>query len=260
MLVVVSPAKNLNAQLDLSEHKNLKLTQPQFKQELKKLVALMQNFAPHELAKLQHTNDKIAELNFTRWQGWQDDFDLSNSLPSSFAFAGPVFQNLDAFSLNEQQLKRAQKQLRIISGLYGILRPLDLMQNYRLEMGTKLSFENYKSLYDFWGDRLVENLMQEFAEDEDKSLINLASNEYFKAIAGIKKRIRVIDIEFKQLKAGKYKTVVIYTKMARGQMARHIIENQLETPESIKSFDWQGYEFNPTLSNTKTWTFTREHP
>lgn len=260
MLVLVSPAKNLNSQMDLTQFANLDLTQPEFKQELKKLVALMQKFAPQDLAKLQSTNDKISELNFTRWQSWSNEFNLENSLPASFAFAGPVFQNLNAASMNATELQRAQNQLRILSGLYGILRPLDLMQNYRLEMGTKLSFENYKNLYDFWDQKLVENLMSQLQSHKEKSIINLASKEYFKAILPIKKLIQVINIEFKQLKGGKFKTLVIYTKMARGQMARFILQNNIQSPEDVKKFDWQGYKFNESLSDQLNWTFTRDCP
>lgn len=260
MLVLVSPAKNLTKNLDLSKYADLKFTQPQFKAELDKLVALMQKFAPHQLAELQATSDKIAELNFTRWQSWEQDFSVKNSLAAALAFAGPVFQNLDAINMNLAELKIAQNKLRILSGLYGILRPLDLMQNYRLEMGTKLSFENYKNLYEFWGDKLVKNLIEELESHSNKSIINLASNEYFKSVAKIKQEYRVIDIEFKQLKAGKLKTVVIYTKMARGKMAQYIIKNQLDEPEQLKAFNLDDYEFNQNLSDEHKWTFTREHP
>lgn len=260
MLVLVSPAKNLNKNLDLSKHLDLKYTQPQFKAELEKLVALMQKFAPHQLAQLQATSDKIAELNFIRWQSWGQDFSIKNSLPAALAFAGPVFQNLNAFNMNLEELKIAQNKLRILSGLYGILRPLDLMQNYRLEMGTKLSFESYKNLYEFWDDKLTNNLIEELKSHSNKSIINLASNEYFKVVTKIKKQFKTVNIEFKQLKAGKFKTIVIYTKMARGKMAQYIIKNQLNNPDELKLFNWDSYEFNPQLSDSLNWTFTREHP
>jgi len=201
-------------------------------------------------------SDKLAALNMARFQTWLKPFNLDNAKQALLAFKGDVYTGLDADTLDEVGLEFAQQHLRILSGLYGVLRPLDLMQAYRLEMGTKFANKKGKDLYQFWGSQLRDSLEAELKEGV---LINLASNEYFKAVEAKKLKARIITPIFKDLKNGQYKIISFYAKKARGLMSRYIIDHRLIKPESIKDFDSEGYRFSPEMSQADEWVFLRNH-
>ncbi len=239
MKTIISPAKSLN--LD-SEPPFAKHTTPAFLPESTELIAKMRGLSPEEIGKLMKISDKLAELNYQRFSDWQTPFTPQNAKQCIYAFNGDVYGGLDAASLDEAEIDFAQENLRILSGLYGLLKPLDLMQAYRLEMGTRIK----PSLYDFWAEKLTQDL-------GDELVVNLASKEYSKAV----KPKNVLDIDFKESKNGELKIVAIHAKKARGLMARYIIQNKLTSPEGIKNFDVDGYEFRDDLSNDGHYTFTR---
>lgn len=197
----------------------------------------------------------LSNLNVERYQNWQLPFSLDNSKQAIFAFNGEVYTGLDAYSLTEKQLEKAQKTLRILSGLYGLLKPLDLMQPYRLEMGTRFQIGENKNLYQFWGDKLT-NALNEILEEE-KILINLASNEYFKAVNKKKLKGELITPTFKDAKNGEYKTIMMYAKKARGSMARYLIENDVQEISQLKNAIIDDYAYNEQLSKGNDWVFTR---
>jgi hypothetical protein len=200
----------------------------------------------------------LAALNVGRFNEWQTPFSLENAKQAVLAFNGDVYTGLDAASLDEAGLAFAQKHLRILSGLYGILKPLDLMQPYRLEMGTKFANQKGKDLYAFWGSTLRETLVAD-AEMADEILINLASNEYFKAVEAKKLKARIITPAFKDWKNGQYKMISFYAKKARGLMTRYIIDNQINEPELLKGFDYDGYRYSEEMSEAYDWVFIRDH-
>ncbi len=200
---------------------------------------------------------ELTALNFERYHSWNLPFSQKNAKQAILAFQGDVYRKLKAQTLNEKELDFAQEHLRILSGLYGILRPLDLIQPYRLEMGTKLSVSGNKNLYEFWGRKLAENLLKEMEKQNTKVLINLASNEYFKAIKPKNINIPIITPVFKDFKNGQYKVLFLYAKYARGLMTRFIIKNKIDKPEKLKLFDSEGYAFDSNLSTEKEWVFTR---
>jgi hypothetical protein len=239
MKLLLSPAKSLDFE---SAPPIKKHTQPQFLDESAKLIKQMRQYSPEEISKLMHISDKLANLNYERFQNWQTPFTPANSKQCIYAFNGDVYDGLDAKTLSEKDIEFAQEHLRILSGLYGLLKPLDLMQPYRLEMGTKLK----PSLYDFWKGKLTNEL-------SDELIVNLASVEYFSAI----KPKNILNIDFKESKNGELKIIGIFAKKARGQMARYIIQNQITTPAKIKKFNVSGYEFREDLSNDKHFIFTR---
>ena len=203
------------------------------------------------------TSEKISELNYQRFKNWNAKFDLNNSKQSIFVFKGDVYIGLDTNTLSEEDLKFSQQNLRILSGLYGILRPLDLMMPYRLEMGAKLKNKIGKNLYDFWGDDITENLNNTLSKHNDKTLVNLASNEYFKAVQQKNLDGRLITPEFKDWKNGKYKMISFFAKKARGLMVRYAIDHKLQEPEELQNFDYDGYNYNPELSQADRWVFCR---
>jgi len=201
---------------------------------------------------------KLAELNFDRYETWKPKCTEKNAKQSILAFQGDVYQGLDAASLSAAELKFAQQHLRILSGLYGILRPLDLMQPYRLEMGTKLKTTRGNNLYDFWGSTITEGLNKQLKKLKTDTLINLASNEYFKSVKPKELDAEIITPAFKEFKNGDYKMIGIYAKRARGLMSRYIIQNKLTNPEDLKDFHEEGYKFNSKLSKGNNWVFTRK--
>jgi cytoplasmic iron level regulating protein YaaA (DUF328/UPF0246 family) len=201
-------------------------------------------------------SDKLAALNMARFQTWQKPFNLENAKQALLAFKGDVYTGLDADTLDVAGLDFAQQHLRILSGLYGVLRPLDLMQAYRLEMGTKFANAKGKDLYQFWGSQLRESIESEL---KDGVLINLASNEYFKAVEAKKLKARIITPVFKDWKNGQYKIISFYAKKARGLMSRYIIDHSINDPENIKGFDSEGYRFSPEMSQADEWVFLRDH-
>lgn len=254
MLVVVSPAKTLFAECPV---KFGKFTQPDFLPEAEKIISVIRKKKPAQLAALMEISPKLAELNFLRFQEWRLPFTTDNSWQSILMFNGDVYQGLKATTFSETEFETAQKQLRILSGLYGLLKPLDLIQPYRLEMGTQLSVARKKNLYEFWKTKITAKLNEELHQNELKFLINLASNEYFSAIDTKKLHAKIITPEFKEKRDGKYLMISFFAKRARGLMARFIIENNITNPEDLKAFDLEGYYFNNQLSNDKAMIFTR---
>ena len=252
--MVVSPAKTLDFESPPSTQEH---SQPDFLMQSKALISILAAYSDVDIAKLMKLSDKLAGLNVARYQSWAIPFDLDNAKQAVLAFKGDVYTGLDAESLDAEGIAYAQGHLRILSGLYGILRPLDLMQAYRLEMGTKLATNTGKDLYAFWGDTLWQSLEAE-AGLADGVLINLASNEYSKAIQLKQIKGRIITPIFKDWKNGQYKIISFYAKKARGLMSRYIINHRLDAPEGIKNFDSDGYQFNAEMSSGDDWVFTRK--
>jgi len=201
---------------------------------------------------------KLAQLNFERFINWQLPFSTDNAKQALLAFKGDVYTGLDAYSLNEDELQTAQNDLRILSGLYGVLKPLDLIQAYRLEMGKKLQTKKGNNLYEFWGDKITKEINKSLIAKNDKYLINLASNEYFKAVVKKKVKAEIITPVFKDFKNGQYKVISFFAKKARGLMTRFIIQNKITDPEHLKAFNSEGYNFNPQLSKNTELVFTRD--
>ncbi len=254
MLFVISPAKNL----DFETPAVTKVaSQPRYLTKSTTLIKQLKKLSVQEVASLMSLSDNLAGLNLSRFQSWATPFDANNAKQAILAFNGDVYTGLDATKLNEADFTFAQQHLRILSGLYGVLKPLDYIQPYRLEMGTKLANKEGKDLYDFWGDELTNSLLAEPAF-ADKVLINLASNEYFKAIKTKQLNARIITPIFKDAKNGQYKIISFYAKKARGLMSRYIIDHKITEPEQIKAFDSDGYYFSKAQSNVDDWVFLRE--
>ncbi|MBI1268629.1 MAG: peroxide stress protein YaaA [Cryomorphaceae bacterium] len=253
MLIVISPAKTLDFQ---SEPNTESASQPKLLDDAAYLVSKLQKFSSKKLEKLFHVNSSIADENYQRFQEWHLPFHLGNSRQAVLAFKGEVYRALRADNFTDPDFEFAQKHLRILSGLYGYLKPLDLIQPYRLEMGTSWAVTPTKrNLYSFWGSK-VTDMINESATDGP--LINLASSEYFKVIKTKELKRDIITCHFKELKDGEYKVLMTYAKHARGLMARYIIRNQISDPELLKGFNVQGYTFNEKLSTPSELTFTRD--
>ncbi|AEF21010.1 peroxide stress protein YaaA [Pseudomonas fulva] len=256
MLMVISPAKTLDYE---SAPVTARFTQPEFLDHSQELVAQLRDFTPAQIAELMHLSDKLAGLNAARFGSWTPAFDTQNAKQALLAFKGDVYTGLDAESFTEADFDFAQQHLRMLSGLYGLLRPLDLMMPYRLEMGTKLANARGKDLYAFWGEHISEWLNEALAAQGDDVLLNLASNEYFGAVKRKVLKARVIDTEFKDLKNGQYKIISFYAKKARGLMARHVIKERVTDPKHLKDFDDQGYRFSAKDSSADKLVFLRDH-
>ena len=255
MLIVVSPAKTLDYETPPKTKIN---TMPDYLDDSLQLINRLRRFSSLDIAELMKVSKKIADLNFDRYEAWNKKFTEKNAKQAALAFKGDVYTGLDAESFSAADFKFAQKHFRILSGLYGLLRPLDLMQPYRLEMGTKLETDRGKNLYEFWGSTITEGLNKQLKKTKSKYLINLASNEYFKAVKPKELNAEIITPEFREYKNGDYKMIGIYAKKARGMLSRYIIQNQLTDPEDIKSFSEEGYKFSKKLSKGNTWVFTRK--
>ena len=254
MITVISPAKSLYDHCPIHIEK---YTEIDFLPEAEKIISVMKKKKPGQLAKLMSISPKLAELNFKRFQAWSPTFTPENSWQSVLMFNGDVYQGLQAETFTESEFEIAQQKLRILSGVYGLLKPLDLIQPYRLEMGTSVSVARKKNLYDFWKTKITAKLNDELSLNDQKILINLASNEYFSAIDTKKLKARIITPSFKENKDGKYQMVSFFAKRARGLMSRFIIQNNISDPEELKAFDWEGYYFNNQLSGENDWIFTR---
>ena len=254
MLIVISPAKLLDF---ATPPITTSFTLPEMLQESEKLIGSLQKMNPKQISKLMGISDNLGELNFRRFQSWHLPFTPENAKQAVLTFNGEVFRGLKATTLSEEQLQLTQTKLRILSGLYGVLKPLDLMQPYRLEMGTKMEYQKSKDLYAFWKSLIVEKINKAVAESGSSILVNLASNEYFKSIDKKKLNAEIITPEFKDLKNGNYKTITVFAKKARGLMTRFIIENNINDVESLQAFDSEGYNFNPRLSKPGNLVFTR---
>lgn len=254
MLIVVSPAKTLDYESPLPTET---FSRPDHLKQSRLLINRLRDFSALDLSELQHVSSKIAELNFDRNHHWKTPFNLKNSRQAIFAFKGDVYTGLDAYNLNERNYDFAQDHLRILSGLYGLLRPLDLMQPYRLEMGTKLATADAHNLYQFWDMQITKSLNKQLKQIGSETLVNLASNEYFKSVKVNNLKAKIITPAFKDYKNGEYKMIGFFAKKARGLMSRYIIENELNDVEDIKSFNLEGYGYNPSLSDDRSWVFTR---
>jgi len=257
MLIVISPAKTLDYEtpVKIRDH-----SQPDFLDDAAMLIDELRHLAPPDISSLMSISDRLGTLNYGRYQDWQRPFTPDNARQALLAFKGDVYTGLEAETLTAADLKWAQKHLRILSGLYGLLRPLDLMQPYRLEMGTRFANSRGKDLYQFWGERITEALNADLARDKHPVLINLASNEYFKAVVPKALQAEVVTPIFKDRKGDQYKIISFYAKKARGMMTRHIIRNRLVDPEAIKNFEDGGYRYNAAASTAREWVFLRDEP
>lgn len=253
MLTVISPAKSLDFETPSSTEKS---SLPEFPSQTRELVGVMREKTPKDLSRLMSISPKLAELNVERFQSFKVRGKTGKQ--ALLAFRGDVYIGLDADAYTERDFTFAQKNLRILSGLYGVLKPLDLIQPYRLEMGTRLQTKKGESLYEFWGSRIGQSLADELAEHRNKTLINLASNEYFKAVDTDCLPGRLVTPVFKDYSKGTYKVLSFFAKKARGAMASYIVQNRINKPDDIKSFDWDGYSFNESFSNEDNWVFTRK--
>ncbi|MCG9970822.1 peroxide stress protein YaaA [Christiangramia crocea] len=239
MKIVVSPAKTLDYESKLPTTRG---TQPEFLETASKLNRKLSRQSKKKISELMSISDKLADLNYTRYQEFQEEHDKKNSRPAIYAFNGDVYTGLDAYTIPTDKLDRLQDTLRILSGMYGVLRPLDLIQPYRLEMGTSIGIDRKKDLYGVWKKKVTEYLNNELEDDE--LFLNLASNEYFKAVDTKKLKVPVISPVFKDFKNGKLKIISFFAKKARGSMVRYIIDNDCKTLDDIKGFDYDGYRFS----------------
>jgi len=255
MLTVISPAKSLDFENPVIATKT---TKPRFLGQSQQIIDQIKLLAPQDIASLMKLSDKLAVLNYDRFQDFQTPFTKKNARACVFAFRGDVYQGLDADTLSTDDFDFAQQHLRILSGLYAVLRPLDLIQAYRLEMGTKFANNVGKNLYEFWGDTLKQSIQKELDKSDSQVLINLASNEYFKAVKAKQLSHPVITPVFKDFKNGQYKIISFFAKKARGLMARYIIQNKIEQPEDLKSFNLDRYKVSKKLSSDNEIVFTRK--
>ena len=252
MKIVISPAKSLDFETNVPTST---YSEGIFLNEASKLNAVLKKKSPKQLSELMHISDKLGNLNWQRNEDWKLPFSIKNAKQAVFAFKGDVYIGLDAYSLSEAKIQQLQQKLRILSGQYGLLKPLDLMQAYRLEMGTKLKIGTKENLYQFWGSKITNALNDELEENE--VFVNLASNEYFKVIESKLLKVPVITPVFKDYKNGKLKIISFYAKKARGLMVRYIIDNSIENLEDLKGFKSEGYAFDANLSSEKELVFTR---
>ncbi|MCV6604508.1 MAG: peroxide stress protein YaaA [Porticoccaceae bacterium] len=255
MHIIISPAKTLDFDTPPKANKH---SQAEFLARSARLIGELRDLAPQDISALMKVSDKIGQLNYDRFQSWKRPFTEKNAKQALLAFKGDVYTGLDAESFNQHDFNWAQKHLRILSGLYGLLKPLDLIQPYRLEMGTKFTNQGGKNLYEFWGSTLTDTLNKEFAQEKKPVLINLASNEYFKAVQPKDLNAEIITPAFKDFKNGQYKMISFYAKKARGLMSAYIIKNRLKNPEDIKKFDTAGYYYSPEQSKGNNWVFLRD--
>ncbi|MBV8048797.1 MAG: peroxide stress protein YaaA [Paludibacterium sp.] len=255
MLMVISPAKTLD--YDTPAHV-ARYTLPDLLDHSAELIKLLRTRTPADIAAMMGISDALATLNVGRYHDWQPHFTPDNAKQAVLAFMGDVYEGLDAATLDAGQLDWLQNHLRILSGLYGCLRPLDLMQAYRLEMGIKLANARGKDLYAYWGDRITERLNDVLAADSDPVLVNLASNEYFKSVRPAKLRARVVTPVFQDQKGGQYKVISFHAKRARGLMVRWAVEHAVTDPQTLKAFDSEGYAFSQEASTGDSWVFRRE--
>lgn len=254
MILVLSPAKRLDYDSPLPA---VAATQPRLLDDSERLIERLRKLSPAQIASLMSLSDPLAALNHARYADWQRPFDAGNARPAVLAFAGDVYEGLDAPSLKATAMNWLQAHVRILSGLYGVLRPLDLMQAYRLEMGTKLDNVRGKDLYAFWGERITTLLNADLHAGKSDVLVNLASEEYFKSVKRSQLDVPVIQPVFEDWKGGRYKIISFFAKRARGLMARYAAEHRLKDVERLKQFDSEEYAFAPEASDETTWVFRR---
>lgn len=253
MIVLLSPAKAIDQERKLN---SIKSSQPVFMEEAESLIKKLKKFSSNKISKMMHLSKELSDLNHQRYQDWNSATELSdNNHHVSAIFNGEVFKGFDAPSFSKSELAIAQEKIRILSGLYGILKPMDVVYPYRLEMGTKWAVTPSKTnLYKFWGTKIAKNINEENNSD---TIVNLASTEYYKAVDKKELKGRVITPTFKEFKNGDYKVVMVYAKKARGLMARYIVKNNITSPEELKLFNIDGYQFDSNLSEGDNWVFTR---
>ena len=252
MKIVISPAKSLDF---TSKVPTNKYTNPIFLDGAKEISKILKQKTPSDLSKLMKISDKLAELNWQRNQEWKPPFTLDNARQAVYAFKGTVYDGMDAYTIPLDKIEQLQNKLRILSGQYGLLKPLDLMQAYRLEMGTKLPVGTTKNLYQYWDTAITEVLNKEFIKDD--VLVNLASNEYFKVLKPKLLKVPIVTPIFKDYKNGKLKIIAFFAKKARGMMVRYIIDNDIENPVDLKGFNYGNYAFDSNLSTETELVFTR---
>jgi len=255
--MLISPSKTLD--LD-SAPLTKTFTTPSFLDESKKLIGRMKKYSKPEICKLMNVSEKLAELNYKRYRSWKIPFSLENSKQAVFAFKGDVYTGLNVDTFNAQELKYCQKHLRILSGLYGLLRPLDLIQAYRLEMGTKFDAKTKDTLYNFWDLQITDAVNDALKQQGDDFLINLASNEYYKVIKPNAIQGEIITPNFKEFRNGEYKMIGLFAKQARGMMSHYIIKNLVTSLDELKKFNLGNYKFNTSLSEGLNLIFTRKQP
>lgn len=249
--IVISPAKTLDW---TSEIPKRSFSTPNYIENAEKLIDVLKNYSSQDIGQLMHISKDLSQLNYDRYQKWSSNH-AKNTRPAMYAFAGDVYTGLDAYTMDKKEIDFAQKTLRILSGLYGILKPLDKIYPYRLEMGTNLLVEDKKNLYQFWGNTVVQEINEELSEKD--YLVNLASEEYFKVIPVKQLKSQLITPLFYDFKNGKYKVISFFAKKARGSMARYIIDHSIKQISDIKNFDIDGYSFNEPMSKDNKWVFTR---
>ena len=252
MKILLSPAKSLDYKSDLP---TLKTSEGCFLNEAQYLNNILKEKSPKDLSKLMSISSSLGELNYLRNNSWSLPFSSKNARQSIYAFSGDVYRGLDSYTIEDDKIDFMQNSVRIISGLYGLLKPLDLIQPYRLEMGTKMPIGDNKNLYEYWRQKITSQLNKELSNDEP--VLNLASNEYFKAIDRKVVKTDIYTANFKQLKNGGYKTIAIFSKKARGMMTRFIIDNNITDVNDLKSFNYDGYMFHESLSSEREFIFTR---
>ncbi|VAW49748.1 UPF0246 protein YaaA [hydrothermal vent metagenome] len=255
MLMLISPAKSLDETTPVPFKCESK---PVLLEQAAELMDSLQTLVPDEIAQLMHISDKLAELNYQRFQDWQVPFSEERAKQAAWLFKGDVYQGLDAYGLSEGGVKFLQTHLRILSGLYGLLKPCDKILPYRLEMGTKYPNAKGKDIYAFWGEQITEQLNLALQAMNSRTVVNLASNEYFKAVQPNVLNAQIITPIFKDWKGGKYKIISFYAKKARGLMVRYATDHRVEHAEELKHFNVGGYRFAPELSNETDWVFTRK--
>jgi cytoplasmic iron level regulating protein YaaA (DUF328/UPF0246 family) len=251
MKIIISPAKKLD---EKSTYPKIEYTRPVFLNEAEQIIQVMRQKSPEEIKQMMKLSDNLAELNWQRYHNWKKEIDKT-ARPAIFTFDGNVYNGLNVKTLPVEKLTVLNNKLRIISGIYGLLRPFDLIYPYRMEMGSKLSFSSYKNLYDFWRQKITRQLNNEM--DKDDFLVNLASQEYYKAVDKKLFKHPIYQIVFKEYKNGELKVISLYAKIARGLMTRFIIQNNINTPEELKLFDIDGYAFDANLSSEREFVFTR---
>lgn len=257
MLVTLSPSKGQNFDFPMPD---ADYSVPAQLDQSQILIDELRDYAPPQIESLMSISENLANLNFERFQQFHTPFNPENAKPALFAFKGDVYSGIDSASFTKDDLSYAQDHLRILSGLYGALRPMDLIQPYRLEMKTKLKNPRGTNLYEFWGDQITDSLNAVLAEQEAAVLVNLASNEYYKSVKTKQIKGRILNIDFKETKDGKTRIIAFYAKKARGMMADFIIRNRIESPEGIKDFDTAGYQYSAALSSKDKWVFERPQP
>ncbi|OTG72327.1 hypothetical protein B9T26_10360 [Acinetobacter sp. ANC 4169] len=255
MLALISPAKTLDYESALPTDIH---TLPRLLEHSQELIDVSRHLSATDIANLMSVSEKIAKLNVERFNDWQPEFNFSNARQALFAFKGDVYTGLDAYALGEQDIAYAQQHLRMLSGLYGLLRPLDLMMPYRLEMGTKLKNPRGHNLYEFWGENITQLINADLEQANSELLVNIASDEYYKSVKPGKIKAQIIKPVFLDQKNGKYKVISFYAKKARGLMARYIVENRLNQAEDLKSFNLDGYYYDAESSLKGELVFKRD--